>query len=85
METSRTFSNVLEHFQKKRKNFVANLIQFGINTYPPIVYTIIANNQNKYQTKRQILFIKPTTNNNLFLQSNEPVRVFAFNTKKIFI
>ena len=26
METSRTFSNVLEHFQKKRKNFVANLI-----------------------------------------------------------
>jgi hypothetical protein len=25
METSRTFSNVLEHFQKKRKNFVASL------------------------------------------------------------
>ena len=26
METCRTFSNVLENFQKKRKNFVANLI-----------------------------------------------------------
>jgi hypothetical protein len=29
METSRTFSNVLEHFKKKRKNFVANLIVPG--------------------------------------------------------
>jgi hypothetical protein len=26
METSRTFSNVLEKFQKKRKDLVANLI-----------------------------------------------------------
>ncbi len=26
MDTSRTFSNVLEHFQKKSKNFLANLI-----------------------------------------------------------
>ena len=26
IETSRSFSNVLENFQKKRKNFVANLI-----------------------------------------------------------
>jgi hypothetical protein len=31
METSRTFSNVLEHFQKKRKNFVANLINNNPN------------------------------------------------------
>jgi hypothetical protein len=27
METSRTFSNVLEKFQKKRKDLVANLIE----------------------------------------------------------
>ena len=26
METSKNFSNILEHFQKKREKFVANLI-----------------------------------------------------------
>jgi hypothetical protein len=30
METSRTFSNVLEKFQKKRKDLVANLIPLDL-------------------------------------------------------
>ena len=32
METCRTFLNVLENFQKKRKNFVVNLIEIRISS-----------------------------------------------------
>jgi len=52
METSRTFSNVLEQFQKKRKDLVANLI------YLFQTLNKIQKVEDKYNKKDTFNFIK---------------------------
>jgi hypothetical protein len=53
METSRTFSTVLEKFKKKRKKFVANLIQHSNKTIYIYMY-IIQKKKRKTKSKGKI-------------------------------